>query len=161
MVDQLHDEVGRRLAALDQRYTGGRRALVDVLAGAGRPLTVLEVLDRTPGVPQSSAYRNLTVLIEAGAARRVNGSGEHGRFELAEDLTGHHHHAICTSCGTVVDIHGAPRLERALQAAADAAGAELGFVVSGHTIDLLGTCRSCAACPRQDSNLRPSDENVR
>jgi Fe2+ or Zn2+ uptake regulation protein len=145
MVDELHHEVARLLSAQEQRYTGGRRALVDVLAGAGRPLTIPEVLERSPGVPQSSAYRNLTVLVEVGAARRVNGSGEHGRFELAEDLTGHHHHAICTSCGTVVDIHGAPRLEKALEAAAAAAGADLGFAVSDHRIDLLGTCRDCTS----------------
>jgi Fe2+ or Zn2+ uptake regulation protein len=144
---ELHQEVERRLASHDQRYTGGRRALVEVLLGAGRPLTIPEVLARSPGVPQSSAYRNLTVLVDVGAARRVTGAGEHGRFELAEDITGHHHHAICTTCGTVIDIHGAPRLERALEAAALAAGSELGFVVSGHTIDLLGTCGSCLAAP--------------
>ena len=144
MSTELHEEVERRLLAHEQRYTGGRRAIVDVLVGAGRPLTIPELLERSPGVPQSSAYRNLTVLVEVGAARRVNGSDEYGRFELAEDLTGHHHHAICTTCGTVIDIHGAPRLERALEAAAAAAGSELGFLVSGHTIDLLGTCITCA-----------------
>lgn len=144
MAAELHDEVARRLLSRDQRYTGGRRALVDVLLSAGRPLTIPEVLDRSDGMSQSSAYRNLTVLVDAGAAQRVNGAGEHGRYELAEDLTGHHHHAICTSCGTVVDIHGAPRLERALEAAAAAAGSELGFVVSGHSIDLLGTCQDCS-----------------
>jgi Fe2+ or Zn2+ uptake regulation protein len=144
MSSDLHGEVAKRLVLRDQRYTGGRRALVEVLVGAGRPLTILEVLERSPGVPQSTAYRNLTVLVEVGVARRVNGSGEHGRFELAEDLTGHHHHAICTTCGTVIDVHGAPGLERALEAAAVAAGSELGFVVSGHSIDLLGTCATCA-----------------
>ena len=143
MEDDLHEEVGRRLTSQDQRYTSGRRALVGILADAGRPLTIPEVLDRSQGVPQSTAYRNLTVLIEAGVARRVTGSDDHGRFELAEDLTGHHHHVICTTCGTVTDVHVAPRLERALEAAAEAATADLGFEVSGHTIDLLGTCRRC------------------
>jgi len=116
---------------------------VRVLADAGRPLTIPEVLERIEGVPQSTLYRNLTVLIEAGVARRVAGSDDHGRFELAEDLTGHHHHVICTTCGTVTDVHVAPRLEKALEAAAEAATADLGFEVSGHTIDLLGTCCAC------------------
>ena len=143
MEGDLHEEVSQRLASHDQRYTSGRRALVGVLVDAGRPLTIPEVLDRSQGVPQSTAYRNLTVLVEAGVARRVNGTDDHGRFELAEDLTGHHHHVICNTCGTVTDVHVAPRLERALEAAADAATADLGFEVSGHTIDLLGTCRRC------------------
>lgn len=143
MEGDLHEEVSRRLTENEQRYTSGRRALVGVLADAGRPLTIPEVLGRSRGVPQSTAYRNLTVLVEAGVARRVNGTDDHGRFELAEDLTGHHHHVICTTCGTVTDVHVAPRLELALEAAADAATADLGFEVSGHTIDLLGTCRRC------------------
>ena len=146
METELHEVVSRRLTLLDQRYTSGRRALVGVLADAGRPLTITEVLDRSSGVPQSTAYRNLTVLVEAGVARKVNSSDDHGRFELAEDLTGHHHHIICTTCGTVTDVHVAPRLEQALEAAAEAATADLGFEVSGHTIDLLGTCAACR-CP--------------
>ncbi len=117
------------------------------MAGAGRPMTMPEILGAASGVPQSSAYRNLTVLCEAGVARRLAGSDDVGRFELAEDLTGHHHHVICTTCGTVTDVHVAPRLEQALEAAAEAATADLGFEVSGHTIDLLGTCRRCRTEP--------------
>jgi Fe2+ or Zn2+ uptake regulation protein len=142
-VEPVHDEAARRLSEQDQRYTSTRRRLVDVLAAAGRPLTIPEVLVEAPGVPQSSAYRNVTVLIDAGVARRVNGADDHGRYELAEDLMGHHHHLVCTECGRVIDVHASRRLERALEDAATAAAEDLGFVVTGHTIDLVGRCADC------------------
>ena len=62
----IHDQVGLRLLRCDQRYTRLRRALIETMAGAGRPLTIPEILRTNPGLSQSSAYRNITVLIEAG-----------------------------------------------------------------------------------------------
>ena len=137
----IHQEVVTRLAALDQRYTRGRRALVDVLASADRPLTVPEMIG--PSMPQSSAYRNLSVLIEAGVVHRIAGADEFARFELAEDVAGHHHHLLCSSCGAVTDVAATPRLEKALTDAAAVAAEENGFEVTGHRIDLVGRCANC------------------
>jgi Fe2+ or Zn2+ uptake regulation protein len=142
---ELHAEVERRLAAVAQRFTSGRRALVEVLESSDRPLTVPDILAATPrSLPQSSAYRNLTVLLEAGVVRRLLGTDELARFELAEDLAGdHHHHLLCSSCGSVSDVSAAPRLERALSEAARLAAEEAGFEVTEHRIDLVGVCSEC------------------
>lgn len=140
----LHDAVALRLARLEQRYTKMRQALVETLAGAGRPLTIPEILAATPELPQSSAYRNITALIEAGVARRVTGTDDHGRFELAEELSGqHHHHLVCEQCGKVDDVAPSPRLERALAEAARAAAEEQGYAVTDHRFDLVGVCPAC------------------
>ena len=64
--EELHGAIADRLAVLDQRYTGRRRTIVEALADAQRPLTVPEILGACPGLPQSSAYRSLMVLNEAG-----------------------------------------------------------------------------------------------
>lgn len=143
LAPSVHDDVTVRLARLDQRYTRVRRALVETLAGAGRPVTIPEILGSNPGLSQSTAYRNVTALIEAGVARRVAGADDHGRFELAEELSGHHHHLVCRECGTVEDVHPSPRLERALADAARAAGEELNFEVVEHRFDLVGRCADC------------------
>lgn len=124
---------------------------MDVLSDADRPLTIPEILeaanrsrDRGPRVPQSSAYRSLTALAEAGVVRRLAGNDDLGRFELAEDLSGHHHHhLVCTSCGLVADVRASPRLERALSEAARVADDETGFEVNDHRIDLVGRCSTC------------------
>ena len=40
----LQDEVARRLGEVEQRFTAGRRELVDVLDRADRPLTVPDIV---------------------------------------------------------------------------------------------------------------------
>lgn len=144
MVEDLHPAIAARLDGDGQRYTSGRRRLVEALVGAGRPLTAAEVL--TEGaLAQSSAYRNLAVLEAAGVVHRVAGSDEFARFELAEDLTDHHHHhLICTTCGAVTDFTVPDGLERAVDALALAVTATSGFHADHHRIDLYGRCAACA-----------------
>ena len=139
----VHEAVSLRLAGVDQRYTHMRRVLVETLAAAGRPLTVPEILAAAPELPQSSAYRNMTALIDVGVVRRVAGSDDHGRFELAEELSGHHHHFVCANCGKVEDVHPSPTLERALGEAARAVAQEQGYEVTAHQLDMVGLCPAC------------------
>lgn len=144
--DVLHEAVALRLAGLDQRYTRLRQVLVDTLAGAGRPLTIPEIVDRAPQLAQSSAYRNVTALIDAGVVRRVAGTDDHGRFELDEELSGHHHHhLVCAACGKVEDVHSSARLERALGEAARAVAEGQGYEITDHRLDLVGVCPACRA----------------
>ena len=143
----VHEQAALRLGGLDQRYTPVRRALVTTLADAGRPLSVPEILAANEALPQSSAYRNVTALIEAGVVRRVTGVDDHGRFELSEDLAGHHHHLACARCGKVEDVVPSRRLERAMDEAARLIAEEQGYVVIGHQFDLVGTCPACQGAP--------------
>jgi Fe2+ or Zn2+ uptake regulation protein len=73
----------------------------------------------------------------------VNGTDDHGRFELAEELSGHHHHLVCGNCGKVADVRPSPRLERAVAEAARAAATEQDFDVTEHRFDLVGVCADC------------------
>ena len=143
MTDDLHTAVAGRLLGDDQRYTANRRAVVDVLAEADRPLTIAEILERRT-LAQSSVYRNLVVLEAAGAVHRVVSTDEYARYELAEDLTDHHHHhLICASCGVVEDFTVAPALERTLESAMARVATETGFQPERHRLDLVGTCATC------------------
>jgi Fur family ferric uptake transcriptional regulator len=140
---ELHRTVRDRLDASDQRYTAGRRAVVDALAGAGGPITLPELIERAPTLAQSSAYRNLAVLEEVGIVRRLVHGADHARYELAEDLTEHHHHLICERCGTVLDVTLTAELERRLDAAFDELARGAGFEPAHHTIDIYGLCADC------------------
>jgi len=141
--EQLHDAIAERLRHVDQRYTAGRRLLVELLANASRPSTIPELLEGRPTLAQSSVYRNLVVLEEVGVAHRVVTSDERSRYELAEDLMGHHHHMICTSCGRVDDFTVSPQTERGLAAALRRAVDGTGFMTDGHRLDVVGTCAAC------------------
>lgn len=143
MAEQFDALVRARLRDADQRYTAGRQTLVRALVAGGRPLTAAEVVDGS-GLAQSSAYRNLAVLESCGVVHRVAGSDEFARFELAEDLTDHHHHhLICTECGHVEDFTVSDGLERSLHAVMDSVAAATGFRPEQHRFDLLGRCADC------------------
>jgi Fur family transcriptional regulator, ferric uptake regulator len=146
-IGDVHKEAADRLGSVSQRYTQGRRAIVEVLASSERPLTVPEMLasgKKGRAIPQSSAYRNLAVLVEAAVVRRLAGNDEFARYELAEDLAGHHHHLHCDNCGAVADVDAPEALEQALADAARIAAAESGFQITGHRMDLVGRCADCS-----------------
>lgn len=145
MSGSFHDAVGVRLAAADQRYTRRRRVLVETLAASARPLSIPEILEAAPELPQSSAYRNVTTLIEAGVVRRIAGPDDYGRFELAEEFSGHHHHLVCATCGKVEDVVPSAGLERALDEAVRALGEAQGYRVTEHRVELLGLCPECTS----------------
>lgn len=143
-VADLHEQAALRLRALDQRYTRGRRALVDVLARADAPLSIPQLREHDRSLAQSSAYRNLAVLERAGVVHRIVAADEFARYELAEDLTEHHHHLICATCGDVRDFTVSPELEGDLDRALDGIAREHGFSADHHRLDLVGTCADCA-----------------
>ena len=141
----LREAASTRLRRANQRVTANRTALVELLATAPRPLTIPEILTLRDGLAQSSVYRNLVVLEQAGVVHRIVTNDEFARFELAEDLTGdHHHHLICSSCGRVEDVPASAGLEKSLRTAADQITKATGFRTHDHRIDLLGVCGQCA-----------------
>lgn len=145
MLEEVHSAVAQRMASIDQRYTRGRRQLVKALADAPRPLTAAELVAACPALPQSTAYRNLAVLAQAGAVHRVAGTDEYVRYELDEVVTGrHHHHLVCQSCGSVEDFAAPSRLERSMDSLMGQIGAERGFRAASHRLDVLGVCATCS-----------------
>jgi len=119
----VDDEVTTLLRRADQRYTKGRRQLVTA---------------------QSSVYRNLTILEEVGAVTRIVTGDDFARYELAEHLTEHHHHLICSGCGDVADFSLDDKAETALDRALEAAAGQFGFRAETHRLDLIGTCKTCS-----------------
>lgn len=138
-----HAIVARWLSAMGQRYTAGRRRLVDALLEAPNPLAIHELLARSE-LPQSSAYRNLVVLEQAGAVRRVVTDEDFARYELAESLTAHHHHLICLSCGRVEDVMIPAALEADVDRTVGKLARRSGYETVAHRLDLVGTCGDCA-----------------
>jgi Fe2+ or Zn2+ uptake regulation protein len=145
MASELHAAVERLLGADGQRYTSGRRRIIQVLTGAGRPLTIPDILRHDSALPQSSVYRNVAVLERAGVVERVVATGEWSRFELTEQLTDHHHHhLICSSCGEVRDVTVPASLERTLERSLGDVASLEGFAIDHHRLDLVGRCAGCA-----------------
>ncbi len=143
MSTDLHQIAARRVVGDRQRYTSMRRQLVEILGTAEHPITIPDILRLHPDLAQSSVYRNLAVLEQAGVITRVVTHDEWARFELAEDLGGHHHHLICESCGTVRDVVVPEPVEATLDHSLGELAAVNGFELRHHRLDLIGVCDGC------------------
>jgi Fe2+ or Zn2+ uptake regulation protein len=147
-IDLMHTDmatkVESRLAAHGVRSTRTRRRVTECLHNADGPLTAAEIHDLIADeVPLSSLYRTLAVLSECEVLTRFHDTAGTARFELAEWLSGHHHHLICVECGETIDLDLPPELEETINELAGQATADLGFTVSGHRLDVEGLCRRC------------------
>lgn len=142
--EELSELVEGRLRRTDKHYTKGRRAIVELLAELGHPASIADIGAQLPDLPTSSAYRHLVDLQGAGVVRRLAGTDEFARFELAEDLTEHHHHLVCTRCGRVTDVTPSPSFEHAVSTTVAQLAFQHGFEPISHDLDVLGHCSSCA-----------------
>jgi Fe2+ or Zn2+ uptake regulation protein len=143
MVD-LHGTARHRMAGAGHMYTRARRLIMDTLASMSGPATIPAILQAAPTLVQSSLYRNLAVLNDAGLVTRVDVGDDRAYYELSETVTDdHHHHMVCRSCRSVTDIALPRQTERALDRAFTAAAGDAGFDLEEHRVDLVGVCSSC------------------
>lgn len=120
------------------RATEGRLRILEVLRGAERPLRIAELHDRLdPDRPDLvTVYRTLERFVDTGIAIPVLLNDRVRRYELADRR--HHHHLTCTECGRIEPLPYCgvgPMEEMALT--------QHGFRVTGHMLELYGTCQEC------------------
>tara|TARA_B100001250_G_scaffold406071_1_gene424550 strand:- start:1632 stop:2078 length:447 start_codon:yes stop_codon:yes gene_type:complete len=139
-VDQL---ITSQLRAVGQRYTSSRRRLVSILLLSSKPVTINQILETDKNLAQSSVYRNLGVLEEAGAVIRIATNDDYAHYELAEQILDHHHHLICSPCGEILDFHLSDSIEKALEISLQQVADQYNYVIDSHRLDLIGTCTSC------------------
>ena len=141
---ELHELVKSKLADRDVRYTRGRRSVVTAVQMASGPRTAAELRDHTAkDVPTSSLYRTLVVLEECDVVRKQHGPDGFARYELAESLTGHHHHVVCVACGATEDVSVPKPAEQQLNAIVKSLGSQVAFRVLDHVLEVEGVCPNC------------------
>jgi len=141
-IEEIHEEVHKRLTAKEQKYTRSRRKLVEVLAHETAPVTLPEIVSNNPELVSSSAYRNLDVLSECKVISKIVSEG-HSHFELAEPFKEHHHHLICITCGLVIDIKLDADTEQTIDKSLSKKAKKLKFKPVDHTLELHGYCSNC------------------
>lgn len=121
------------------RATAQRRAVVRAVGEAADSFTVAELHERArrlePGLGLATTYRTVELLRASGAVHPLLGEGRHAYVRCRPE---HHHHLVCTTCGSVeeTELCAAP-------SEADLRRTH-GFRPAGHELDIYGTCRSCA-----------------
>ena len=136
--------IEQRLKDSDRRYTSGRKKVVELLIQAGDPVSITDINSMCPELPRSSVYRHLVELEDSGIVQRITTNDEFFRYELTEEITGHHHHLICIKCGKVVDVRLDGSIEAELNKSINLLAKAGEFVPHGHRLDILGMCPLCS-----------------
>ncbi|WP_082156385.1 Fur family transcriptional regulator [Cellulomonas sp.] len=96
------------------------------------------LVQRGEDIGLATVYRTLGAMATSGefdVLRTASGETLYRRCERQ----GHHHHLVCRSCGRAVEVQ-ASAFESLVASLSD----ETGFVDVSHTLELFGTCATCA-----------------
>lgn len=124
-----------------KRNTWQREAVRDALADAPGFVSAqtlhASLKDTGSTVGLATVYRALADLATEGEADSLQQDGE--SLYRACTPGSHHHHLICRSCGTTIEI-AADEVEEWAQAVA----AQHGFTRPQHVVDVFGLCPKCS-----------------
>jgi len=120
--------------------TNARRKIADLLRAESRYLTAAAIYRSLRGqhgrLALSTVYRTLDLLVATGTvSSRTDESGEQS-YVYCRD--GHHHHAICRTCGHVDEV-GCAAIDQFKGALLD----QQGFELDEHAIEFYGRCLRC------------------
>jgi len=123
------------------RVTSGRMKLLAMLEKAAKPLSIQAIrkLWRGRKSDQATLYRTLNDLALAGIVKRIDMNTGTAHFEYTPDHP-HHHHLICTGCGTIEDVEGCeiPNIEKTVARHSKNFGE-----IYSHTLEFFGRCLRC------------------
>jgi Fur family peroxide stress response transcriptional regulator len=89
----------------------------------------------SPQLSLGTVYRNLTVLLEMGLAKKIHFGSTFDRFEAKTEP---HYHLICESCGKIRDFNMLIYNDLNNQATA-----LTGFTIHHHKLEFFGLCKDC------------------
>jgi|FLYL01.1.fsa_nt_gi Fur family ferric uptake transcriptional regulator len=125
-----------KLEARGYRVTPSRRAVLASILQRGDHFTVDDLVRHCRGAGRATVFRTIRLLTEMGVVCRV--LMEDGSLHYRLSQRGHHHHVVCTQCGSVRDLDecGVGGLVRELAAAS-------GYEIEGHWLEFYGRCLEC------------------
>jgi Fur family ferric uptake transcriptional regulator len=122
------------------KITPARRVVIETVLGKDRHFSVAdlvaEVVATDHSVGRATVFRTLDMLVDLGVIGRVHRPGGGQGYVVCP--TGHHHHAICSRCGLVLDLPGCP-----LSPEAEKDASAAGFRLQGHRLEYYGLCQAC------------------
>jgi Fur family zinc uptake transcriptional regulator len=129
-----------RLTAADERLTGPRRRVLELLLGAGGPIKAYDLIAAygEGGAKPPTVYRALEFLERQGFAHRLESLNAYVACRRAGEVHGAAF-LICECCGATIEIGP----EAATGVAGVAAGH--GFELRGVVLEARGLCAACRA----------------
>src|SRR5678816_4516897 len=107
-----------------------------------------------PTVGQTTVYRTLKLLTEAGLAREVRFGDGRAHYEHNYKHQ-HHDHMICSECGRIIEFFSAE-----LEAIQDAMAAKHRFEVTQHLLRIIGVCAECRRALKEADKKKPASRRI-
>src|SRR5918998_5399574 len=137
----------RHIQKAGLKRTAQRDLILDVFLRTEEHLTsedLYRLVQRDdPNIGQTTVYRTLKLLTEAGLAREVRFGDGRSRYEHNYKHQ-HHDHMICTECGKLIEFYSAE-----LEAIQDAIAAKHRFEPTYHSLRINGVCVECRRLARE------------
>ncbi len=140
-------EVERTLRILQDagyRLTSPRRTVVETIQRTERSFTADELVQQLTaersGVGRATVFRTLDLLVQHGVLDRLHQPDGCHSYLLCGAGDRHHHHLICSDCGTVVEFE-----DCSVQPLLDELSLRTDFQINGHWLEVFGQCSVCRA----------------
>jgi Fur family transcriptional regulator, ferric uptake regulator len=95
-----------------------------------------ELRQRGENIGLTTVYRTLQSMASAGLLDTLRNDTGESVYRRCSDH--HHHHLVCRSCGSTVEVG-----DREVEEWAAEVAAKHGFSNVSHTIEIYGTCSDC------------------
>ena len=122
------------------RKTPARTAIFSFLGNADRPVSIEEICANANVKKLSldlvTVYRTIHSFVEKGVVRQIDFHEGKFRYELSN--MPHHHHIVCTQCGSVQDVEDCLK-----ESAEDAIQKQTGYTITSHALEFFGVCKKC------------------
>jgi Fur family transcriptional regulator, ferric uptake regulator len=123
------------------KVTKNRIAILQEIKKQTKPFTIPELQDKLSSkkIDQVTLYRSVNSFLKAGLLKELRLQKGNSSYEYNHG--DHHHHIVCTVCGSIesIDICVADSVARKLLSQ------KTSFVaITDHHFELFGVCRACA-----------------
>ena len=144
----MQDGVEKLLRQHGVQVTAQRLAILRAVSSRSHATAdeLTEVVRAVLGsISRQAVYDTLGVFVDKGLVRRIQPAGSAARFEAR--VGDNHHHLICRSCGTTIDIDCAVGAVPCLTADDDH-----GFEIDEAEVIYWGLCSSCRTVSASDTS---------
>lgn len=132
------------------RLTAQRRAIINAVFDTDQHFTAEELIrwaqKRDKSVSRATVYRTLPLLTASGLVREMDFGKDYKFYDPNYANSPNHNHIICQDCNKIVEFDSSKIAEME-----EEVGAELGFSIKSHRVQLIASCeqfRKLGYCDR-------------
>lgn len=135
------EEVIKDLKSRGYRNSRLKRRIIEIIFRSKKPISIPEIIEKLDigkiAYNKSSVYREINKLLSEELIIEIDLLEGKKRYELNNHI--HHHHALCTKCGSVICVE----IPNNLVEVEDKLFKQKGFKVSKHILEFFGHCEKC------------------